>query len=321
LETSKDFNYYDLSFRQKCNLMEGGNPLFCDDRVPNPFFNLEPFRGTGLFTSPTVGRATLALPYPHFGSLTERTRNDGKMWYNSLQITLETRSKGGLNLLAAYTLSKQIEQTGFLDVQRNIMQRGPVAFDHPHRLTIAAVYQLPFGKGKRLLGGWEATTMFQWQSGFPWSLPGAIYVKDARVAGVDWSAPRVRAVNPCVAKWNDDGSITMQPFSVQYGCKDYNFLIPPRYAPGFSPFRDGRVRLHSVPQADASLNKTTRITERTSVQFRAEAFNLTNTYWFYNQQFNNNTESATFGTLDKAAVSTSNSSAPRQVQFAVKFIW
>jgi len=56
-------------------------------------------------------------------------------------------------------------------------------------------------------------------------------------------------------------------------------------------------------------------------KFRAEAFNLTNTYWFYSQQLNNNTESATFGTLDKAAVSTSNSSAPRQVQFAVKFIW
>src|SRR5688500_17453205 len=139
--------------------------------------------------------------------------------------------------------------------------------------TVGSVYKLPFGKGRRwlseshgllsrLVSGWENNVIFQWQSGRPWDLPGnVVYVKEAKIDDIDWSSPRVYGVRPCVARWNDNGTITMQPFSVSYGCTDHNFLITPRFAPRFTPFRDGRLRLHSVPQADISLNKTTRITE------------------------------------------------------------
>ena len=333
LETSRSFNHYDLAFRQRCNLMEGGNPLYCDERVANPFEGLEPFRGTATFTSPTVARSGLATPYPHFGGLTELTRNDGALWYNSMQVSFEARRRGGLNLIATYTLSKMVERTGFNDVQRDIMQQGLYTWDRPHRFTVGSVYQLPFGQGQRLLNtshgfwkrvvsGWENTWIFQWQSGRPWDLPGnVLYVKEARLPNLDWSAPRVQAVRPCVARWNDNGSITMQPFSVAAGCADYNFLILPRFAPRLTSFRDGRVRLHSAPTADVSLNKTTPITEKTSLQFRAEAFNVFNTYMFYNGAFNNNPESATFGSVDKATVAKGQTNYPRYVQLAVKFIW
>ncbi|MBI3681026.1 MAG: TonB-dependent receptor [Acidobacteria bacterium] len=333
LQTSRPFNNYSLDFRKKCNLMEGGNPVYCDERLNNPFFNLEPFRGTSLYTSPTLARSSYVLPYPHFGGLTEVTRNDGGIWYNALQITVETRQRAGLNLIGTYTLSKMIEQTGFNDVQQNIMQRGLYTWDRPHRLTVGSVYQLPVGKGRRylntshgvwsrLLSGWENTWIFQWQSGRPWDLPGnVVYVKEARLDKIDWPAPRVYAVKPCVARWNDNNTITMQPFSVAYGCTEYNFLITPRFAPRFTSFRDGRTRLHSVPVADVSLNKTTRITESVSVQFRAEGFNVFNTYMFYNANFNNNPESTSFGSVDKATVGFGASNYPRYVQLAVKLIW
>ena len=332
MQSSRSFNSYDLAFRQKCNLMEGGNPLYCDERLPNPFQGLDPFIGTASYTSPTLARSALAVPYPHFGGLTEVTRNDGAMWYNSLQVTVETRSRAGLNILANYTLAKQIEQGGFLDVQQNIVQRSLYASDRPHRFSVATIYQLPFGKGKRwlntshpvwsrLVSGWENTVMLFYQSGTPWSLPSnVLYIKDAKV-DPDWSAPIVRGVKPCVATWNDNGTITMQAYSVQYGCTDYNFLIAPRFAPRFTPYRDNHIRTHSVPQADVSLNKTTRITEKTSVQFRAEAFNVTNTFYFGKQQFSNNANSSLFGTLTKSGISYVNTTPPRNIQLAVKFLW
>src|SRR6185436_2622440 len=114
----------------------------------------------------------------------------------------------------------------------------------------------------------------------PWALPSnVLYVKDATIHDISWSAPIVRGVTPCVAQWNDNGSITMQPFSTTLGCKDYNFLISPRYAPRFTPNRDPRLRMNSSPTADVSLNKITTITEKMRIQFRAEVFNVTNTYW------------------------------------------
>jgi len=260
-------------------------------------------------------------------------RNDGALWYNSMQLIYEMRASGGMNLTVSYTLSKMIEETGFNDVQKNIMQRGLYAFDRPHRLTISTVYELPFGRGKRwlntpsrvlsrLVSGWENTWIFQYQSGLPWALPSnVIYVKEARLPNIDWSAARVFGVKPCVARWNDNGTITMQSFSTQAGCTDYNFLITPRFAPRFTPTSDGRLRRHTVPVADVSLNKTTRITETTSLQFRAEAFNVFNTYMFYNVGFNNNAQSANFGTLDKAAAGFENTNRPRYIQLAVKFLW
>lgn len=333
MQDSRAFNTYDLAFRQGCNLMEGGNPAYCDQLLANPLYGLQPFFGTNSFSSQNTSRATQAVPYPAFGSLTELTRNDGATWYNSFQLTVETRRRAGMNLLATYTLSKNIYRSGYSDVQRNIMQQGVYQFDRTHRLTLGAVYQLPFGEGrpllntsnrfwKRVVSGWETTWMLQAQSGLPWALPSnVLYMKEGKVDSIDWSNPRVYGVKPCVARWNDNGSITMQAFSVQNGCSDYNFLVLPRYAPRLTPNYDGRLRLHAVPQADASLNKLTRVTENTAVQFRAEVFNVFNTYYFYGAQFNNNPESSTFGSLDKASVATGSANYPRYVQLGVKFIW
>jgi hypothetical protein len=123
----------------------------------------------------------------------------------------------------------------------------------------------------------------------------------------------------------NDGSITPQAYSVAYGCgtdlSTYNFMIQPSYAPRTTPFRDPRVRLHATPQFDMSINKTTRITEKTSVQFRAEAFNIMNTFYFPLQQFNNNPDDSNFGTIIKSTVAQGNANFPRQIQFGVKFIF
>jgi len=139
-----------------------------------------------------------------------------------------------------------------------------------------------------------------------------------------WDKPHrlvVRAIRPCVVRWNENNTITMMPFSEQYGCTEPDFLIVPRYNPRYTPFRDPRVRLQTTKMADASLNKTTQLGERYRVQFRAEVFNLANSFYNTRAQFDHNPESPNFGTLIKAAVSAPESSYPRQIQLAVKFIW
>jgi hypothetical protein len=87
------------------------------------------------------------------------------------------------------------------------------------------------------------------------------------------------------------------------------------------PFRDGRVRLHSTPQVDMSIAKNTQIKETMSVQFRAEAFNLMNTFYFPLQQFNNNPDDSNFGSIIKGTVAQGNANFPRQIQLAIKFIF
>ncbi len=346
LETNWQYNEPSLAFRQTCNPLEGGTPSFCDGLVPNPFYGLPQFAGTGLGADPTVSRNQLARPFPEFTAFRQRGRNDGKAWYNSMQVTYQLRGWAGLNLNVAYTLSKLIEQgrnftdgsgnDSFADNQRMIIQRGIYQFDRPHVVKIGSVWELPFGAGKRfpvtssrflsrVVSGWQHTMIFTYSSGRPWDLPGNVrYLKDAKL-DPDWSAATIQGVRPCVARYNSDGSITPQPYSIAYGCgsdiSTYNFMILPLYAPRETPFRDGRIRLHAAPQFDMSLNKTTRIRERWSVQFRAEAFNIMNTFYFPLQQFDNNANNATFGQIIKGTVAQGNANFPRQVQLAVKILF
>jgi hypothetical protein len=342
LTSNKGYNDTSLDLRKKCDPLEGGVATYCDGRVPNPFYQLQPFLGTSMYTDPTIGLGYITRPFPEFGGFTQYGRNDGKVWFNSMQVVYEWRGKSGLHLNMAYTLSKMVEQWGFNDSLNNVLQRGLYTNDRPHSIKVGSVWELPFGKGKRFLNtssrfwsrvfsGWEHTMIFIYNSGMPNDLPSnVIYVKEASLApNIDWSAPKVYGWRPCVAKMDDFGKITLQPYSAspdfrqRFGCSetDYNFLVTPRNAPRFTSYRDGRLRRHTVPQADMSLNKTTHITERTSAQFRAEVFNVFNTYNFYGQQFNTNPDDSNFGSMLKATIGTGSTSWSRQIQLAVKFLF
>ena len=146
-----------------------------------------------------------------------------------------------------------------------------------------------------------------------------IYVKEAKLPNINWNAPVVQVVKPCVAQWNTNGTITMQSFSTKAGCTSYNFLAEPLFAPAAEPAYSGQIRTMSAPNADASLNKSTRITEHTSVQFRAEVFNVANKFNFYQAQPNSTLTSSAFGTVNKANVSSSNGNLPRTIQLSAKF--
>ena len=331
LESSEAFNYIPLNLRQQCDAWEGGTAAYCQALVPNPFYQLAPFNGTSYYSSPTLARSTLGAPYPQFGGITLADTNINASWYNSMQLGYEVRAKNGLTLVANWTLSKQVYQNGYNDIQQRVPQRSIYQYDQTHNVKFSAVYELPFGRGKRfltsssrlvsrLVGGWETNVLFSYHSGIPWRLPcNFIYVKEAKLPSIDWNSPIVQVVQPCAAQWNTNGSITLQSFSTKAGCTDYNFLSEPLFAPSAEPAFSGQIRTMSAPNADVSLNKTTRIRERTSVQFRAEVFNVSNKFNFYQSQPNSTLTSSAFGTVNKANVSSSNGNQPRIIQLSVKF--
>ncbi|MGH9721396.1 MAG: carboxypeptidase regulatory-like domain-containing protein [Bryobacteraceae bacterium] len=332
LQSSRTFNEDEPDLRDRCNFLLGGNPTYCDQGVANPFFNLAPFLDTNTYSSRTLSRYQLSRPYPQFTGLTELMRNDGRSWYNSLQATFNIRNKY-TNLNANYTFSKTIERQGWLDPLRNVMQKGLVAYDRPHRFVVSAVSQLPFGKGKpvlanaqgwfgKLVSGWENAFIVSQQSGRPWDLPSnVIQLSDSRIP-INWDSARVQAIQPCVNRWNEDNTITMLRYSeVDFGCKQASWLVVPRYNPRYTPFRSPNVRLQHTFMVDASLNKMTQITERLRLQFRAEAFNLMNSFFVVSSQYNTNPENVNFGSVIKAAISAPSSNYPRQIQFGLKLLW
>lgn len=325
LQDSRTLNNISAALRDSCNQFAGGVQAPCDKTYSNPFNGQPAFAGTSLNTSTSLSKATLSVPYPQFGQITELMRNDGRSWYHSVQSSYSIRSKW-TTFRANYTFSKTIEKSGFLDPQNYVMQKGPAAYDVPHHFSLSAVSQLPFGRSgnrltRKLFGGWQHSLIVQQQSGRPWSLPtNVIYTKPAGI-NVDWSGSVVKGLSNCVAQWNSNGTIPLLAASVTNGCTVANWVISPSYSPRYEPNRVTNIRLQGFRLIDMSLDKTTALTERFKFQFRAEMFNVLNSFYLTNQSFDNTASNATFGTIIKASVSAPNSNYPRQAQLGFKLLW
>lgn len=350
LNMSRDFNIPDANFRKLCSGTQGGNANYCDQQVPNPFKGLPDFINTGFYTANSVSRYQMARPYPQFnGALTQSGLNNANMNYDSLQINYNFRLRGGLTLLGNYTLSKQIETSGYNDPQNYTLQRSVYFLDRPQLFKFTAIYELPFGKGKKwasgargfkggLASGWTVTSFFvDPNKGFPADLPGNVVQLQSPLTPIgwngqtDWKANQVRAWSPCVLRQQTDGSIIRQPYSEAAGCgtdnSKYVWLFTSvgpgagsGYEPRYTANRTTEVRRHKAFQWDASVLKTTRITERLSTQFGLEAFNLANHNYFGRDQFNTNPNDPNFGTIFPSQVSTQNM-LPRQIQIRMKIMF
>jgi len=332
----KAYNIPSLDFRRKCNLMEGGSPVYCDQALPNPFRNVEAFRGTGFFTSTTLSRYQLNRPFPQFsGDMLQQGRNDSNFWYNSLQTNYSQRAARNLTLLANYTWSKVVERWGYNDPFNNVHQQGLYFNDRTHIFKLTVVYELPFGRGQRwgsgatgltrkLISGWEVTTFYNNSSGEPMDLPGnVVLLKDPNVKP-DWKAHQVRFWSPCVLRQYNDGSIRPQQFSIDKGCgtdpANYHWLMTAGYSPRYTSYRSGQIRAHHAFFMDASINKMTNITERFRVQVGIEAFNALNHNYFGRERGVTDPNNPNFGTVFPNQAWTGNG-YPRQVQIRMKFFW
>ena len=223
--------------------------------------------------------------------------NDLNNNYNSLQTNVTKRFSGGLQFTAAYTYSKTLgvgdDQGGFIvhtDIRRNY---GPTGYDRAHMFVASHLYELPFGRGKRwaqqgagahILGGWQFNGIFRKVSGAPFS--------------------PVADVTPCNCPGNSNFADAVKPVNYLGGTGrgPLWFDINSFAAPGANRFGNaGRnsVRGPGFTSYDLSLVRNFQLKERWRLEFRGEAYNLTNTPRWGNPV--NNVNNSSFGQILSAA--------------------
>ena len=215
--------------------------------------------------------------------------SDASNNFHSMQLKAEKRFSGGYSLLTHYVWSRAFN---YSNVYYNIDAReayGPNDNHRSHVYTLAGVYELPFGKGRKflssagkvaetVLGGWQLTTIYSWQSGLPFT-PSYRDCNADRDTG--WCRPDLvgdwKPAEQTVGQWFTttplaaNGQVTPMTTNGQ--------TLGPWRRPQRGTFGNiGRNRLlgPSFQQFDMSLAKTFNITERVKAQFRAEAFNVPN---------------------------------------------
>jgi hypothetical protein len=245
-------------------------------------------------------------------------RNDGRVWYDSLQVSAQKRLTTTFSVTAAYTGSRTIEELNYRDPISRVMDRSPASTDRPHRLTASAVYST--GRSARemgwLLEDWTIAGTFVAQSGRPWDLPSNIstYVGDAHL---ELSGGRyLQGVAPCVGEVGTTGEMTLLPAAVAWGCTEANFIIAGPFSERTAPFRTGRLRLPGFAQVDVSIARAIRVRGRTQAQIRVDALNVLNTPAYDERQYVSNPRNSEFGRINRDATAQSN--FPRQLQLGLK---
>jgi len=284
----------------------------------------------GLTLSPSVQSASLfpiannVVPVSTINFFPHSAQSD----YHALTTRVERKFNSGFSLLSAFTWSKaltnapQYRNAGGITGNENSppqnsfnlsADRSPAYFNAKFRWVTSSVYEVPFGKGQKLLssglgaalfGGWGLSGILQTQSGFPYTInykgdpinvgggSGGILVRPnfaTDSSGMNVS-PDLPSNQRTTGRWFNTGAF-VQPI--------YSF---------------GNVGRNSMTGAglvnvDATVSRNFKLAERATLQFRLEFFNLANhsNYGLIGRIVND----PTFGIVQ-------NQLPPRQIQFGAK---
>ena len=242
---------------------------------------------------------------------------EGNSSYNALQLDVSHRFSHGLQFRANYTWSKDLDMNSALTgaqgnnqaqmiLDRNDLHRdwGPSAYNIPNSGSISGTYDLPFGKGKRW-GGWQFNTIVTLESGFPFTpLIGSNQSGDG-----DTRTPDRPSFNPAFS-----GTVVLGNPNQWFN--PAAFVLPA--AGTYGNVGRGGYSGPGLTNVDASLFKSTAISERANLQFRAEVFNLLNTANFGTP---NTTVFSSGAISPSAGLITATNTTSRQIQFGLKLIF
>jgi hypothetical protein len=275
--------------------------------------------------APGVAGSTVSSPTfgPNgFGNVKD-TASNGNMNYNALQVVLQKRYSQGLEAQVSYTFQKcMTNNDGYYGTWGSTTQAAPAAnywqnlydpnsdyarcyWDTTHVISAYAVYELPFGRGKRfghdiptavdaVAGGWSINPIVSWHTGFPI----ALYGPDN--SGTGSPSPRPDCIGPvhypkttsaAGMLWFDPGAFAAPAAGTFGNCPAQGPVIGPGYM-----------------DADVSLQKNFLIRENMKIQFRADFLNA----------FNNVNLAAPAHSLGTGMGLTTASQDAREMQFALK---
>lgn len=272
---------------------------------------------------PGVGPIQPRRVWPDFGPMTYN-RYNGYSDYNALTVRLTKNLSQGFSMLLSYTYAKEMDTNGGDSNESNEHQDANHPeedysvgnIDVPQQVVISPIWQLPFGNGQRFLnrghwanglaGGWEVAGILTFRSGLPVNVSAA-----TDYSNTGSSDPRpdrlCNGAGPhALAQWFNSNCFSttllaqeLENGTPRFGNAGRNIL----FGPGLN-------------EQDVSFIKRTRLTERYSLEFRAEFFNI-----FNHPEFGNPNAvfgSGTFGTVTSTAPSGEPS---RTIQFGLKFIY
>jgi hypothetical protein len=249
---------------------------------------------------------------PNFGSDTTES-TIGNSDYNSLQVALRHTS-GPLQLLAAYTYSKSLDQSSNLGEEVNplnpSLSRALSAFDLTQNFVVSYSYQIPLERflhaAKRWARGWEFSGIARFSTGLPVTL---VNYGDNSLLGAEPNGINNYGV--------DEPDVAVGPLDLNRNPRNgrpyFNAALFSENALG-TPGDASRRYFHGpgMQNFDMALLKNMRVTEAKSLQLRLEAFNVFNHAQFFGPQaVDGNIGSGTFGQAIRSA-------APRLVQAGVK---
>ena len=299
-------------------------------------------------TTNTAANLLLRVPYLGFQPTgLQGTAYDGRSNYNSMQLTVRKQLSYGLTLQGAYTWSKSLTNIFQATANSNLstdmrQQYGPASFSAPQRFVVNYSWDLPLAKrtgaAGKLLEAWNISGVTTIQSGTPFTpidtRGGTAFGTTSTTIEGGYSRPQL-CPGITYSQVASQGGIEQRLGGNSGGPGYFNpnaFCAPP-VAP-FSP--DGSTLFGSAGVGfirgpgqfnfDVSVLKMTKITEKTSMQFRAEFFNLLN-----HPQFNLPAQAApiapgTLASLPNISTPTggwitSTSVNPRVIQLALKYVF
>ena len=252
--------------------------------------------------------------FPYYTGVT-RLVPMGNLSYNALTWKMEKRFARGFTFLSAFTWAHTIDN--LLEPLNQTADQGPVTpynrqlnrgnsnADIRRSYAFSSTYELPFGKGKRMMnrggvmnavfGGWQFSGILALRSGLPFTVTTSGGITNA--GGADRPNRLADGALPSeqrnVDRWFDLAAFRIQP-QYTFGNSGRNILFGP-----------------GLRNIDLSLAKSFPLGEGRRLQFRAESFNFTNTPAF-------GLPSPNINALGAGAITTAGD--PRRLQFGLKFL-
>jgi hypothetical protein len=289
----------------------------------------------GYFNSPSLilppgTNAQNFVPFPSFARNATYESTNANSNYNSLQTTYEHQFGGGLSLLANYTYSKCLTNQ-HTQASQNQQYRAEwlpgfgigadyalCDTDATHLTHVSGSYQLPVGRGQKILsnanklvdaflGGWAVNFIYSYQSGQPFTINCPVSTTSNfgcfanTVSGQDmYAGPHNQT------QWLNPAAFSQPALATAIGQTDYSVLGG----------RGQQARGPSFSNLDSSIFKNFNVGESVRLQFRAEAFNTTNT-----PQFGQPGSLDFTNTKGGFSAITTTRNNPRVMQFALKLFY
>jgi len=174
LPVFRDVNNIPIQYLSTSRIRDATNETYLTQQVLSPFTGLLP--GSSI-NGATVPRQQLLRPFPEFGTfgIEQYTGSDR---YHQGSIQVEKRFRSGNSLTLQYTRSSLRDKLKYLNPADGVLEDRVSPNDRPNRFSAGTSLRLPFGRGEKwgenwngvmdaLLGGWQLSGTYQYQSGFP----------------------------------------------------------------------------------------------------------------------------------------------------------